>query len=165
MQLVEPAFEDKLSLLMLFFVIGSSLSARQWIRVSTKIFFAKRVQKQREIAQLRKSNEALNNPSTYVQHAKNERSLNKLEKELSEINETYRSRGYLINNLPRILSGFIQFGLLLPLWRLYGTLEVVMVPHFMTASLPESLRLRSLGVVGWFLSCWIVVRYLFRWAS
>lgn len=112
----------------------SLLSSSKWYALIPKMFYARRLKKEKEIATLEKEAESLNSPATFAQYARAQRQINVLQKELRDINNNYRARGWLANWAPYLMYYFIRFGFIVPAWALFREHhpQLVLIPnHFL----------------------------------
>lgn len=155
--------EDLLAVFVAFMAVACLISARRWTRIAPNIFTPELVELQRDAARLRWETAKLNSPATMVQHSKNTRQLNKLEREVNDMQAAQRKRPLAVRWLPTIIAWVVRCAIVVPLHMLYGDAELVMVPHMFTSLPPPAVNvagaplplvggLRSVGPAVWFVA-------------
>jgi hypothetical protein len=123
--------EDTIALAVLVMTIVGQLVSARWIASIPQMFRRKQWVLERRIRRHKKEMEALNSVSSFAAFSKGQRELAKLEKELESVLAGYRQQPYLIAYAPHLVAVVAQCGFVLPVLKLYGSKELVMVPNFL----------------------------------
>jgi hypothetical protein len=123
--------EDTIALAVLVMTIVGQLVSARWIASIPHMFRRKQWVLERRIQKHKKKMETLNSVSSFAAYSKGQRELAKLEKELESVLAGYQKQPYLVAYAPHLVAVVAQCGFVLPVLKLYGAKELVMVPNFL----------------------------------
>lgn len=123
--------EDVIALALLLMTVVGQLVATRWVSSIPQMFRRKEWLLERKIGKHKKEMETLNAVSSFAAYSKSQRELAKLEKEHEAAVSSRRQQPLVIRYAPYLVAVVAQCGFILPVIKLYGTKELVMVPNYL----------------------------------
>ena len=121
--------EELAAIAIVIFVVAGFVFSKKWSANIPRMFYQKQTRLRREIKKLELDLPALNTPSTFSQYSKLQRQIHTLEKQLDEQVEADRRRtGRFGALLPHLVTYLVRFGFIIPAYKLWGHLELVVMP-------------------------------------
>jgi hypothetical protein len=133
--------EDTVALAIFVMTILTHLISERWFKNIPRMFYPKEYELERSIQNKSAEAKPLNTPSTFHLYSKAVRDIQSMERDLEQLRAARRRRPLFIRILPHAMGYLCRYGFMIPMFKLWWFMEVVMVPGFLAFGvLPQTFR-------------------------